>query len=218
MEIRKAVITAAGRGHRTLPLQTLVDRDGAEQKALEIILDEAVEAGVEEVCVVVTPGDQAAYREAAGPHARRLHFVEQTEPAGYGHALSLAREFVAGRPFLHLVSDHLYLSDAPETCAQQVVEAAQAGALRRLRRAGDAREPACPTTARSAAGGSAGGPTCTRSTRPGEADPERGRAAADRAGPAGRLLPVLLRHPRLHAGGHGPARRADRRPTGRRPG
>ena len=44
--------------------------------------------------------------------------VEQAEPAGYGHALSLARDFVAGRPFLHLVSDHVYLSDAPETCAR----------------------------------------------------------------------------------------------------
>ena len=128
MEIRQAVITAAGRGHRTLPLQTLVDRTGTERKALEIVLAEAVEAGVDEVCVVVTPGDQAAYREAAGPHARRLHFVEQTEPAGYGQALSLAREFVAGRPFLHLVSDHVYLSDVGETCAKQVIEAAQAGA------------------------------------------------------------------------------------------
>jgi UTP--glucose-1-phosphate uridylyltransferase len=128
MEIRQAVITAAGRGHRTLPLQTLVDRGGVERKALEIVLAEAVEAGVDEVCVVVTPGDQAAYREAAGPHARRLHFVEQPDPAGYGQALSLAREFVAGRPFLHLVSDHVYLSDAPETCAKQVIEAARAGA------------------------------------------------------------------------------------------
>ncbi|HEX3149738.1 MAG TPA: sugar phosphate nucleotidyltransferase [Gemmataceae bacterium] len=128
MEIRQAVITAAGRGHRTLPLQTFVDRGGVEKKALEIILAEAVDAGIDEVCVVVTPGDQAAYRDAAGPHARRLHFVEQTEPAGYGHALSLAREFVSGRPFLHLVSDHVYLSDTDETCARQVIEAARAAA------------------------------------------------------------------------------------------
>src|SRR5947208_9141 len=128
MDIRQAVLTAAGRGHRTLPLQTFVDRTGAEKKALEILVAEAVEAGIDEVCVVIAPGDQAAYREAAGAHARRLHFVEQTEPAGYGHALSLARDFVAGRPFLHLVSDHVYLTDAPETCARQVIEAARAGA------------------------------------------------------------------------------------------
>jgi UTP--glucose-1-phosphate uridylyltransferase len=128
MDIRHAVITAAGRGHRTLPLQTLVDRGGVERKALEILLAEAVEAGIDEICVVIAPGDQAAYREAAGTHARRLIFVEQIEPAGYGHALSLARDFVAGRPFLHFVSDHVYLSDTTATCARQVIELAKAEA------------------------------------------------------------------------------------------
>jgi len=37
-KVRKAVITAAGRGQRLLPLQTLVDRDGVEKKALQILL------------------------------------------------------------------------------------------------------------------------------------------------------------------------------------
>jgi UTP--glucose-1-phosphate uridylyltransferase len=126
MNVKKAVITAAARAQRALPLQTLIDRDGVEKKALQIILEEVVSAGVEEVCLVVTPGDQDAYRDAAGEHAGRLSFVEQAEPRGYGHALSLAREFTAGGPFLHLVSDHLYISQAPTRCAQQVVEQAVA--------------------------------------------------------------------------------------------
>src|SRR5262245_59838335 len=128
MDIRHAVITAAGRWHRTLPLQTLVDRGGVERKALEILVAEAVEAGIDEICIVIAPGDQAAYRDAAGAHARRLYFVEQVEPAGYGHALALAREFVAGRPFMHMVSDHVYLSDTATTCARQVIELAKAEA------------------------------------------------------------------------------------------
>ena len=33
MEIRKAVVTAAGKSQRTLPLQTLVDRDGGSKAA-----------------------------------------------------------------------------------------------------------------------------------------------------------------------------------------
>ena len=41
MKIRKAVITAAGRNQRGIPLQTLVDRDGIEKKAMQIILEEA---------------------------------------------------------------------------------------------------------------------------------------------------------------------------------
>jgi UTP--glucose-1-phosphate uridylyltransferase len=126
MNIRKAVITAGGRDQRNLPLQSLVDRDGVEKTALHIILDEAVAAGVDRVCLVIVPGDQAAYTKAAGDHAGRLHFVEQPAPRGYGHALSLARDFTQGEAFLHLVSDHLYLSRGPARCAQQVVERARA--------------------------------------------------------------------------------------------
>ena len=126
MNIRKAVITAAGRGQRTLPLQTLVDRDGVEKKALRIILEEVISAGVDEACVVIAPGDQAAYAEAAGEYAARLCFVEQDEPRGYGHALAVARDFTGGGAFLHLVGDHVYLSRGPLRCAQQVLELARA--------------------------------------------------------------------------------------------
>jgi UTP--glucose-1-phosphate uridylyltransferase len=126
MDVVRAVITAAGRDQRALPLQTLVDRDGVEKKALEVLVEEAAAAGAGEVCVVVAPGDQDAYREAAGPLAARLTFVEQPEPCGYGHALSLARDFASGRPVLHLVSDHLYLSRSEKRSAQQVAEVARA--------------------------------------------------------------------------------------------
>jgi UTP--glucose-1-phosphate uridylyltransferase len=125
MNVRKAVVTAAGPGQRSLPLQTLVDRDGVEKKALQIILEEATAAGVEEVCVVVAPGQQDAYAEAAGQAPARLQFVEQAEPRGYGQALALARDFAGKDPFLHLVSDHLYLSRGKLRCAQQVVELAR---------------------------------------------------------------------------------------------
>jgi UTP--glucose-1-phosphate uridylyltransferase len=124
MNIRKAVITAAGPGQQTLPLQTLVDRDGVEKKALRIILEEVIHAGVDEVGLVTAPGVQAAYTEAAGDYAGRVHFMEQASPRGYGHALGLARAFVGGQPFLHLVSDHLYVSSIAIRSAQQVVEAA----------------------------------------------------------------------------------------------
>lgn len=126
MNLRKAVITAAGAGQRSLPLQTVVDRDGGEKKALQIILDEVLTAGAEEICIVVAPGDQASYAEAAGVAAGRLHFVEQAEPKGYGHALAQARGFTGNEPFLHLVSDHLYLSRGEKRCAQQVAELARA--------------------------------------------------------------------------------------------
>ena len=126
MDIKKAIITAAGKSQATLPLQTLVDRDGSQKTALIIIVEEVLKAGVEEICVVVRPGDQTAYRNAVGPHADRVRFVEQGKPLGYGHAVYCAQEFAGGEAFLHLVGDHLYVSRDLKNCAQQLVEVARA--------------------------------------------------------------------------------------------
>ena len=126
MDIKKAIITAAGQTQRTLPLQSLVDRDGATKTALQIIIEEILQAGVEEICAIVCPGDQAAYTTAAGAHAKRIQFIEQSAPLGYGHAVHCGREFVGKNPFLLLVGDHLYLSGTQKRCAQQLVEAAAA--------------------------------------------------------------------------------------------
>jgi len=128
VEIKKAIITAAGRNQRTLPLQTLVDRDGASKTALSIIIEEILKAGIDSIAVVIHPGDQAAYRTAAGSHQNRLTFVEQTAPLGYGHAIHSAREFSAGEPFLLLVGDHLYISREEKNCAEQLVSVATAEA------------------------------------------------------------------------------------------
>jgi UTP--glucose-1-phosphate uridylyltransferase len=126
MKIRKAVLTAAGPNQYRLPLQRFVDLDGTERTALGIIVDEAAAAGVEQIAVVVQPGQSATYAEAAGDRARMLQFIEQPQPRGYGEALFRAATFVGDQPFLHLVSDHLYISRQARRCAAQLVEAAQA--------------------------------------------------------------------------------------------
>jgi UTP--glucose-1-phosphate uridylyltransferase len=124
VKVTKAVITAAGDSQRALPLQRLVDRDGTPKSALQIILEEAASAGAEEICLIIRPGDEALFRSAAGEQAGRLRFVPQSAPLGYGHALHCAAKFVGNEPFLHLVSDHLYVSDTGKRCAQQLVEVA----------------------------------------------------------------------------------------------
>lgn len=125
MKITRALITAAGRRQRTLPLQTLIDRDGSERAVLHILINEVVRAGIEEICVVVHPGDEGPYTEVAGDHAGRLTFVYQAEPLGYGHAIYCARAFTGRAPFLHLVGDHLFVSRDAGSCAQQLVEVAE---------------------------------------------------------------------------------------------
>ena len=121
MEIRKAVITAAGKTQHHLPLQTLVDRDGQTKAALAIIIEEVLSAGIESIAVVIAPGNAAAFREAAGVHAERLTFIEQARPLGYAHAIHSSAGFTGNDPFLLLVGDHLYLSHTGQGCAAQLV-------------------------------------------------------------------------------------------------
>ncbi len=69
MKVRKAVITAAGRGTRQYPASTtvqkemfpLVDVDGLTKPTIQIIAEEAFAAGIEEVCIVTAPGDDEMY-------------------------------------------------------------------------------------------------------------------------------------------------------------
>jgi UTP--glucose-1-phosphate uridylyltransferase len=158
VQISKAVITAAGRGARQYPasdtvhkaMLPLVDRDGLTKPVLQIIAEEALESGIEEICVVTAPGDEAVYRDHFRNYAanlrsthkgvdwaeeqalrfldldQRMVFAVQPEPEGYGHAVWCARAFVRDQPFLLLLCDHLYISSEARRCARQVIEVAAA--------------------------------------------------------------------------------------------
>ena len=125
MLVKKAVITAAARSQRALPLQTLIDGEGNRKSLLRILIEQSLASGVEEIAIIVWPGDESSYAEAIWPHASLVRFIPQTEPRGYGHAIHCARSFTNGDPFLHMVGDHLYVSNAPKLSAQHLVELAE---------------------------------------------------------------------------------------------
>lgn len=152
-KVRKAVITAAGRGTRQYPASSgvqkemfpIVDRDGLPKPVIQIIGEEAIDSGIEQICIVTTPGAEQAYRdyfrrmtdaeaknfrgkdwailasEKLGAFGERLHFVEQHNPEGFGHAVFQAREFVGDEPFLLLLGDHVYISHVKDRCALQLI-------------------------------------------------------------------------------------------------
>lgn len=156
MQTRKAVITAAGRGVRQYPasdtvqkaMLPVVDRDGLTKPVIQIIAEEALDSGIEEICIVAAPGDEAAYRSIFAGYKekllsafhgdawsreqssrladleRRLQFAVQEQPEGYGHAVWCARDFVGTEPFLLLLSDHLYISGEQRRCSRQVLDLA----------------------------------------------------------------------------------------------
>jgi UTP--glucose-1-phosphate uridylyltransferase len=125
MKIQKAVITAAGRNQRHLPLQTLVDREGFPRSALNLLIEEITSAGIQDIGIVIAPGDKDLFAESVDVTNANLTFITQKEPRGYGHAIHCAKNFVEGKPFLLMVSDHVYVSDALSSCARQLVETAE---------------------------------------------------------------------------------------------
>ena len=152
-KVRKAVITAAGRGTRMYPASSavqkemfpLVDRDGLTKPVIQIIGEEAIDSGIEEICIITQPGEEKQYREyfkrlddnmvkafrgkdwaileseKLGAFGERLHFAEQHTPEGFGHAVYQAKKFAGDEPFLLMLGDHIYISDVKDRCARQVI-------------------------------------------------------------------------------------------------
>jgi UTP--glucose-1-phosphate uridylyltransferase len=125
MFVKKAVITAAAERQRRLPLQTVVDRDGTHRTVLSLLINEIRGAGIDDVCVVIAPGDDVLFRDAV-PDSHGVQFATQAQPLGYGHALLCARHFVGDGAFLHLVGDHVYMSRNGSSAAARLVQTASA--------------------------------------------------------------------------------------------
>lgn len=122
----KAVITAVGKAHRHLLLQTMTDAHGHPVSILRMQLHELRQAGVERIGIVVNPGDESLLEGAAGEWMDRIESLPQSGPSGYANAILTAEPFAAGGPFLLSVADHLFVSDDPEqNCFKQVIDQAE---------------------------------------------------------------------------------------------
>ena len=182
MKVRTAVITAAARSQRALPLQTLIDRDGEEKPVLAILVEQVLQAGIEEICVIVAPEMETAYGQAVGKHLGHVRFVAQNEPRGYGHAIWCARDLPAGDAFLHLVGRPPVRSTATARPRPAAARGRAGRGVLGLCRADHPRKAAAALrrrwrTARRRTAGALPG-----RDRPRKADAHRGRAEAHRPG------------------------------------
>ncbi len=125
MKVKKAVITAAAPYQRKLSLQTLYNQEGIKKSVLEILIEEVIHAGINEICVVTHPGDEVSYESVLGSYSGQVKFVNQEKPLGYGHALYSAASFTNNDPFLHLVGDHIYVRKTEKGSAQHLVAEAE---------------------------------------------------------------------------------------------
>ncbi len=153
-KVRKAVIPAAGFGTRLFPaskatkkeLFPVIDRDGIAKPVILLLVEEALNAGIEEVIIVVQENDLEEfqsffdvqvtienynklprhfqeYAQRILDIGQRITFVTQTAQEGFGHAVYCAREAVGNESFLLMLGDHLYRSSVEMSCAEQLIEA-----------------------------------------------------------------------------------------------
>jgi UTP--glucose-1-phosphate uridylyltransferase len=128
----RGVIVAAGYGTRFLPITRTIPKEMlplVDRPCLDFIIEEFVEAGIEEVLVITSrrkkalddwfdrdpeleaalerSGNQARL-ERARPTQLRVQFVRQQQMGGTGDALRLARDFAGRDPVVVAFPDDLF--------------------------------------------------------------------------------------------------------------
>lgn len=151
--VQKAIIPLAGFGTRVFPatkcmpkgLMPIYDRDGILKPALMIMLEQLVDAGIRDICLIIGEDEQADFdrlftplteeqRENLPEEKRKfedlltdlrehVRYVYQKERKGFGHAVWLAKQFTEGEPVLLLLGDFLYRSNTEINCCRQVIDA-----------------------------------------------------------------------------------------------
>jgi UTP--glucose-1-phosphate uridylyltransferase len=146
MNVKKAIIPAAGLGTRFLPATKAMPKEMlpiVDKPTIQYIVEEAVEAGIEDIIIVTGKGKRAI--EDHFDHSFELeqnllnkgkielfnevkkssqlvdiHYIRQKEPKGLGHAIWCARKFIGNEPFAVLLGDDIVQSDKP--CLKQMIE------------------------------------------------------------------------------------------------
>jgi UTP--glucose-1-phosphate uridylyltransferase len=139
MKVRKAVITAAGWGTRFLPITRSLPKEMlplVDRPLIQFSIDEAVQAGIEQVIVVIAPGKKAvedyfgsspeleSFLEKKGdreqlrriralPKIADIRFVTQSEPLGLGHAILTTEKVIGNEPFAVILPDDIIDAKVP---------------------------------------------------------------------------------------------------------
>lgn len=145
--VRKAVIPAAGFGTRFLPATKAQPKEMlpiVDTPAIQYIVEEAVESGIEEILIITGRNKRAIedhfdtsveleqLLQQQGKKKQlemvrrladiRVHFIRQKAPRGLGDAIYCAKAFVANEPFAVLLGDDVvYNPEYP--CLKQLIDA-----------------------------------------------------------------------------------------------
>ncbi len=147
MNVRKAIVPAAGFGTRFLPATKALPKEMItviDKPLIQYTAEEAAGAGIEQIAVITSRGKAALedhfdlspeleeFLERKGKldlleEIRRLSrlaeftYIRQTQALGLGHAILMGESFAAGEPVAALTPDDIY--DCPVPCTKQLIDA-----------------------------------------------------------------------------------------------
>lgn len=139
MEIRKAVIPAAGYGTRFLPITKTQPKEMlplVDKPIIQYAVEEAIAAGLRQLVLVTAQGKQAIedYFDRSAqlesfllqrgevnlwqrichlPEMVDIAYVRQKRPLGLGHAVMLTQPIVGNEPFAVFLPDDIFVADRP---------------------------------------------------------------------------------------------------------
>ncbi|MCS7459444.1 UTP--glucose-1-phosphate uridylyltransferase GalU [Paenibacillus doosanensis] len=146
MNVRKAIIPAAGLGTRFLPATKAQPKEMlpiVDKPAIQYIVEEAIASGIEDIMIVTGRSKRAIedhfdksvelemmleekgnqellsmVREVS--NLADVHYIRQKQPLGLGHAVLCAKKFIGNEPFAVLLGDDIIQAEPP--CLKQMID------------------------------------------------------------------------------------------------
>lgn len=129
MQIRKAIIPAAGTGTRMLPATSVIYKELftiLNRPIIDYIIKEIIEAGIEEILIIISKEKEDIKNYIVANENRfcktKFQFIYQDKPIGLGDAVNQAKEYIQeGEFFLILLPDNIIVTYDSTNISQSLI-------------------------------------------------------------------------------------------------
>ncbi len=150
-KIKKAIIPVAGLATRVYPLNKVtkkaflpvIDEDGRIKPLILKLLEELCKSQIEEIYLIIGKNDaieydnlfkrvddkiynklsyaDREYEEKILKISKKVKYVIQEKPLGFGHAVFMTKEYIKNEPCILILGDTIYKNTGKETCIEQIL-------------------------------------------------------------------------------------------------